>query len=78
MAKTVQFFALFFIIILLANQEIPTVEAKLCSRLSKKWKGTCLNSNNCDKLCRTKEKAFHGACHWRWFEFKCFCYNKCE
>ncbi|XP_022725471.1 defensin-like protein 19 [Durio zibethinus] len=57
---------------------IPAVEAKLCSKRSRTWKGVCLSSNNCDYQCRKQEKAVHGACHWQWPGFACFCCFNCH
>ncbi|XWS67882.1 hypothetical protein CRYUN_Cryun04dG0042900 [Craigia yunnanensis] len=76
--KSVHFLALFLIIILLANQGVPAVEAKLCSKRSKTWSGVCVKSKNCDNQCRKWEKAVHGACHWQWHGFACFCYFNCH
>ncbi|OMO75640.1 Knottin [Corchorus olitorius] len=74
MAKTLQLFALFFIVILLANQEIPVAEAKLCQKRSKTWTGICIKTKNCDNQCKKWEKAEHGACHRQGIGFACFCY----
>ncbi|EOX97973.1 Defensin-like protein, putative [Theobroma cacao] len=75
--KSVHFFALFFIVVLLANQEMPVAEAKLCQKRSKTWTGPCIKTKNCDHQCRKWEKAQHGACHWQWPGFACFCYVNC-
>ncbi|XP_021287198.1 defensin-like protein 19 [Herrania umbratica] len=75
--KSVHFFALFFIIILLANREMPVAEAKLCQKRSKTWTGACIKTKNCDRQCKKWEKAQHGACHWQWPGFACFCYVNC-
>ncbi|KAG4377071.1 hypothetical protein AAZX31_18G027500 [Glycine max] len=49
----------------------------LCAKRSKTWSGWCGSSNNCDKQCRTKEGATHGACHGNILKRACDCYFKC-
>ncbi|KAJ0011015.1 hypothetical protein Pint_34710 [Pistacia integerrima] len=77
MAKSVQFFALFFILILVANWEMTEVEAKICEKASQTWSGKCKNTSHCDKQCKTWEDARHGACHNKG-GWKCFCYFNCK
>nr|AKE49473.1 plant defensin 1.2-like protein PDF1.2-1 [Dimocarpus longan] len=75
--KSVQFFALFFLVILLAGSEMTAVEA-LCSKRSKTWSGPCFITSRCDRQCKRWENAKHGACHRSGWGFACFCYfNKC-
>ncbi|XP_073276088.1 defensin-like protein 1 [Primulina huaijiensis] len=73
------FFAVFFCFILLASNEMQRAEAaiKLCSRLSQTWTGICFKTENCNKQCRSWERAQHGACHRRGIGFACFCYFNC-
>ncbi|KAK6253699.1 hypothetical protein QUC31_015419 [Theobroma cacao] len=56
---------------------MPVAEAKLCQKRSKTWTGPCIKTKNCDHQCRKWEKAQHGACHWQWPGFACFCYVNC-
>nr|KYP75868.1 Defensin-like protein 19 [Cajanus cajan] len=49
----------------------------LCAKRSNTWSGWCASSNNCDKQCRTKEGANHGACHGNILKRACDCYFKC-
>ncbi|XP_044490380.1 defensin-like protein 1 [Mangifera indica] len=80
MAKTLKslpFFALLFILILVANWEMMPVEAKLCERASQTWSGKCGNTAHCDNQCQKWEDARHGACHVRDGKWKCFCYFNC-
>ncbi|KAJ1380735.1 Knottin, scorpion toxin-like [Sesbania bispinosa] len=49
----------------------------LCAKRSKTWSGICISSKNCDKQCRTKEGASHGACHGNLSGRACDCYFKC-
>ncbi|KAK9184384.1 hypothetical protein WN943_024734 [Citrus x changshan-huyou] len=53
------------------------VEAKLCQKRSKTWSGFCGSSPNCDKQCKEWEDAKHGACHFDFRGFDCFCYFDC-
>ncbi|PKI35155.1 hypothetical protein CRG98_044430 [Punica granatum] len=54
--------------------EMPIAEARVCQRLSTTWLGFCGNSGNCDRQCREREGALHGACHTKFPGVACFCY----
>ncbi|XP_044489012.1 defensin-like protein 1 [Mangifera indica] len=76
--KSVRFIDLFFFIILVANLEMtPGVEAKVCKRYSKTWRGPCFSISNCNKQCKKKEKAVSGSCHADDVGWACFCYVNC-
>ncbi|KAI3965652.1 hypothetical protein MKX01_010609 [Papaver californicum] len=51
---------------------------KLCEKPSRTWKGGCrTKTKECDKQCKNKENAWHGACHSSGlFSTKCYCYFK--
>ncbi|KVI10698.1 defensin-like protein 19 [Cynara cardunculus var. scolymus] len=79
MAKQwVSFFALAFIVFVLAISETQTVKGELCEKASKTWSGNCGNTKHCDDQCKSWEGAAHGACHVRNGKHMCFCYfNSC-
>ncbi|XP_068636351.1 defensin-like protein 19 [Aristolochia californica] len=52
-------------------------EAKLCEKRSVTWSGMCINTHHCDQQCKDWEEAVHGACHFQWPGFACFCYVEC-
>lgn len=55
----------------------PGVEAKVCKRYSKTWRGPCFSISNCNKQCKKKEKAVSGSCHADDVGWACFCYVNC-
>ncbi|KAH7575056.1 hypothetical protein JRO89_XS02G0041200 [Xanthoceras sorbifolium] len=78
--RSVQFFAIFVVFILIASPEMmmTRVEANLCEKASQTWTGKCGNTGHCDNKCRGWERASHGACHKRDKNWKCFCYFDCS
>ncbi|XP_058088711.1 defensin-like protein 1 [Magnolia sinica] len=77
MAKYQSLLSLFFIVLVATTLGVPMAEAKLCERRSKTWSGICTNTGNCNRQCKTLEKAKHGACHFQFPGFACFCYFNC-
>ncbi|OMO74323.1 Knottin [Corchorus capsularis] len=80
MAKFVSVALLLALFILVASFDegmVPMAEAKLCSKRSKTWSGFCNSSANCNRQCREWEDAKHGACHFEFPGFACFCYFDC-
>nr|ACM50880.1 defensin [Capsicum frutescens] len=49
-------------------------EAKICEALSGNFKGLCLSSRNCGKVCR-REGFTDGSCIG--FRLQCFCTKPC-
>ncbi|KAK3195462.1 hypothetical protein Dsin_026772 [Dipteronia sinensis] len=79
MAKNTQYFAILFVIVLIAIPVMMTrVEANVCEKPSLTWSGNCGNTGHCDKQCKDWEHASHGACHKRDNHWKCFCYFECK
>ncbi|KAJ0011011.1 hypothetical protein Pint_34728 [Pistacia integerrima] len=77
--KSIQFFALFFILVLIANREttMAEVQENLCEKASQTWSGKCGNTDHCNNQCKQWEDARNGACHKRGGNWKCFCYFNC-
>ncbi|KAH0977132.1 hypothetical protein GBA52_026851 [Prunus armeniaca] len=58
--------AILIAFLLIVSLVVPTAEGVICpleSKRSKTWSGVCVQSKNCDKQCKTWERAKHGACH---------------
>ncbi|KAJ0010585.1 hypothetical protein Pint_34718 [Pistacia integerrima] len=77
--KSIQFFALFFILFLIGNWEMTMAEVQenLCEKASQTWSGYCGNTGKCNIQCKRWEDARSGACHQRGVTMKCFCYFNC-
>lgn len=69
---------LFFLLLFSCYAEVQLAEAILFERPSKTWAGPCqvMATKKCDQQCREQEHALHGACHFRFPGFACFCYFK--
>ncbi|KAI9180360.1 hypothetical protein LWI28_003974 [Acer negundo] len=80
MAKRTHYFAILFVLVLIAIPEMmmTRVEANICEKPSQTWSGNCGNTGHCDKQCKDWEHASHGACHKRDNHWKCFCYFECK
>ncbi|KAL5788674.1 hypothetical protein ACOSP7_005623 [Xanthoceras sorbifolium] len=76
--KSIHFFAIFFVFVLIASSEMMAMEAKVCEKASQTWSGKCGETTHCDKQCKEWEDARHGACHKRGNHWKCFCYFNCK
>ncbi|XP_031487869.1 defensin-like protein 1 [Nymphaea colorata] len=80
MAKSLHFAFMVTVLILLLVAAGPGIQigaAKLCERRSTTWSGVCTDSNKCNDQCRNWEHATHGACHFQFPGFACFCYFNC-
>ncbi|KAL5790956.1 hypothetical protein ACOSQ2_005844 [Xanthoceras sorbifolium] len=78
--RSIQFFAIFVVFILIASSEMMMtwVEANLREKASQTWTGKCGNTGHCENQCRGWECASHGACHRRDKNWKSFCYFDCS
>ncbi|CAA0819528.1 Defensin-like protein 19 [Striga hermonthica] len=70
-------FAILVVWLLLITIDVAMVEGRTCQRRSKTWTGLCGVSSHCDNQCRRWEHAAHGACHYDFPGFACFCYFNC-
>ncbi|KAL8129211.1 hypothetical protein V2J09_018366 [Rumex salicifolius] len=71
-------YALCFMLLLLSNHEIARPVEGLKKCYSQKWRGICIKDSNCDRVCKSKEHARGGECHYDGTGRACFFHHYCK